>query len=210
MKNIFYKLTFIVFLLYWLVTFLFVMPNNPINLSSYKANDIFQANFFQRWAFFAPPPYYNQRIYIVLVNKISQKKDIFEVLHPILEAKSKKAPFNTYQQTQDYIFSSSLINTEGNIRMLQDIFKNQNAKTSLKIPDSVVTDKLVTEIERTSDFKTFANYAKIIAANNDIKTSDVLYQIKILNIYMPQFIDRNSKSKKEEIMFSSHFLNFNE
>jgi hypothetical protein len=208
MKKIFYKLTFIVFIFYWALTFLFVMPNNPINLGSQRASEIFHTNFFQRWAFFAPPPFYNQRVYIIFNNKISQKKEIFEILHPILEAKSQKAPFNTAQQIQDYIFSASLINTEANIRVLQDIFKNQNAKTTLKFPDSVVTEKVVTEVERTTDFKTLTNYSKIIAQNNGIKPEEFLFQIKILNIYMPQFIDRNSKKRKEEIMFSSHFLNF--
>lgn len=208
MKIVFYKLVFVVFILYWIITFLFVMPNNPINLGSQRANEIFHANFFQRWAFFAPPPFYNQRVYIIFNNKVSGKKDVFEILQPILEAKSQKAPFNTAQQIQDYIFSSSLINTEGNIRVLQDIFKNQNAKTAQKFADSVITEKLVTEVEKTTDFRTLANYSKIIAVNNGIKINEVLFQIKILNIYMPQFIDRNSKTRKEEIMFSSHFLNF--
>lgn len=199
MKKVFFKLTFVIYVLYWVITFLFVMPNNPINLGSQKANEIFHANFFQRWAFFAPPPFYNQRVYIIFQNKITQKKDVFEILQPILEAKSQKAPFNTGQQIQDYIFSSSLINTEGNIRVLQDIFKNQNAKTDQRFPDSVITEKLVLEIEKTKDFKTLTNYSKIIAQNNGINFKDVFYQIKVVNIYMPQFIDRNSKDRKSVV-----------
>lgn len=208
MQKTLLKLSFLIFTCYWGITFLFVMPNNPINLGSQKVNEIFHRNFFQRWAFFAPPPFYNQRVYIIFTNKVSQKKDIFEILQPILEAKSQKAPFNTAQQIQDYIFSSSLINTEGNIRVLQDIFKNQNAKTSQRFSDSIVAEKIVTEIEKTNDFKTLTNYSKIIAQNSGIKFNEVLYQIKILNIYMPQFVDRNAKNRKEEIMFSSHYLNY--
>lgn len=208
MKRILYGLAFIFFMVYWVITLFFVSPNNPLNLSTQKFKNSFQANFFQRWAFFAPPPTFNQRVYIVLKNKSTQQKEGFEALSPILKSKSQKAPFNSTQQIFDYIFASSLINIEGHIRILQDVFNNQNSKADFKVSDSLKTESLVNEIEKTSDFKTLLNYSKIITQNNGINPREVVCQIQIFNIYTPQFIDRNLKNKKEEIMFSSHFLNF--
>lgn len=208
MKNILYKIILIAFIAYWVITFFFVMPNNPLNLDSIKGKEVFQTNFFQRWAFFAPPPTFNERVYIVFKNEISLHTDVFEALEPILKAKSEKVPFNTHQQLLDYIFASTISNIEGNIRVFKEISNIEKSKDNSLKSDSVTLDKLVKNIETTSDFKTLKNYAKIIAKNNNINTDLVSFQIQVVRIYIPQFVDRNLTEQKSEIMFSSHFLKF--
>ncbi len=210
MKNVIYKIILILFCIYWTFTLFFIMPKNPLNLSVQKERDFFQANFFQRWSFFAPPPNYNQRVYFVYKNKLTSKKDIFEVIKPILDKKHSTAPFNFYYQTLDYILASSLINIEGNVRLLQDVLTHENFKATnnLKLSDSIVTQKIVSDIEKTTDFKTLAKYAKKIALENKIYILNCTYKIKISKKYIPQFIDRNIDTGKEEISFSSHFLEF--
>lgn len=210
MKNYIYKIILLVFCSYWLITIFFIFPKNPLNLSVQKERDYFQSNFFQRWSFFAPPPNYNQRVYFVYENKFTKKKDIFEIIKPILDKKHKTAPFNFYYQTLDYILASSLINIDGNIRLLQDVINHENLKATgtVKLSDSMITQKLVSDIEKTADFITLIKYAQKIAKENNIDIYSVSYQIQISKISMPQFVDRNTTLGKEEISFSSHFLNF--
>src|SRR5665213_3955688 len=50
---------------YWLVTLLYVSPNNPIRVQFLPQLAFFERFFFQRWEFFAPPPMYNERIYFI-------------------------------------------------------------------------------------------------------------------------------------------------
>lgn len=170
--------------------------------------DFFQTNFFQRWAFFAPPPTYNQRVYIVFKNKTTNYKNIFEIVAPLVKAKHDKAPFNANYQLYDYIIASSLIKIDDNLKLLQDVFNYENLKAKNKIGDSARVEKLVHDIENTSDFRTLASYSKKIALENGININDVYYQIQISKINIPQFADRKTNNAKEEIVFSSHSLNF--
>jgi hypothetical protein len=186
------------------------MPQNPLNLNLQKGKDFFQANFYQRWAFFAPPPTYNQRLYFIFKNNNTTNIEVFEVLKPILIKKQNTAPFNFYYQTVDYILASSLINIDGNVRTLQQIFNYEKTKLSpnLQPQDSLLSQNIVSTVEKTTDFLTLCNYAKKIAINNGIEFKNSYYQIQISKINMPQFIDRNSRKGKEEITFSSHFFKF--
>ena len=191
-----------------MTTLFFISPNNPINLSTKGSREYFQANFFQRWAFFAPPPTYNQRVYIVFKDKNTQAKNVFEILAPILNEKHKNAPFNSSYQLVDYIIASSLINIDENLKLLQDVFDHENLQSKDKVGDSMRVEKLVNEIEKTSDFRTLSNYSKKIAEENGINTKDVYYQIQVSKIMISQFADREIKQGKEEITFSSHLLTF--
>ena len=208
MNRFIYIGLFTFFLLYWLATFFFMMPKNPLNLTAQRSREVFQTNFFQRWSFFAPPPDYNQKVYIIFNNKISGKRDYFEIINPINLAKRKTAPFNTYYQIIDYVMASSLINIDGSIRLLQNVFKYKNSFGKSSLNDSLTTQKIVSDIEKTQDFISLTNYAKKVALENDINPSSVTYQIQIMKEMIPQFIDRSSATPKVEISFSSHVLNF--
>jgi hypothetical protein len=51
-----YTLILITFFMYWLLTFNYVMPNNYIRIEMIGPVNYFEKYFYQRWAFFAPPP----------------------------------------------------------------------------------------------------------------------------------------------------------
>jgi len=207
MKSGIYISLFLLFCAYWLTTIFFVAPSNPLNISADNGREIFNTHFFQRWSFFAPPPTYNQRVYIVFKNKSTKSKDVFEVLAPIVNAKHDHAPFNEYHQKMDYILASSLINIEGNVKLLHDVFANKSMQSLFSGKDTTVDERIIYDIEKTSDFKTLIKYAWKIAAENGINKNDVSCQIIITKVYIPQFVDRKLQKGKEEISFSSHPLN---
>ena len=136
-----------------------------------------------------------------------KSKDVFEVIAPIVNAKHDKAPFNEYYQKLDYILASSLINIEGNVKLLHDVFANKTMQSLLKGKDTSVSERIIYDIEKTSDFRTLIKYARKIADENRINKNDVSCQIIITKVNIPQFIDRKSQKGKEEISFSSHPLN---
>jgi hypothetical protein len=190
-----------------MTTIFFVAPSNPLNISADNGREIFNTHFFQRWSFFAPPPTYNQRVYIVFKNKSTKNKDVFEIIAPIVTAKHDKAPFNEYYQKMDYILASSLINIEGNVKLLHDVFANKSMQSLFRGKDTSVKERIVNDIERTSDFKTLVKYAQKTAEENRINKNDVSCQIIITKVYIPQFVDRKLQKGKEEISFSSHPFN---
>ena len=73
--------------------------------------------------------------------------------------------------------------------------------------DTSVNERIINDIEKTSDFKTLMKYAVKIAAENGINKNEVSCQIIITKVYIPQFVDRKLQKGKEEISFSSHPLN---
>lgn len=207
MKSGIYISLFLLFCCYWLITIFFVAPSNPLNISADNGREIFNTHFFQRWSFFAPPPTYNQRVYIVFKDKTTKSKDVFEVIAPIVAAKHDKAPFNEYYQKIDYILASSLINIEGNVKLLHDVFGSKSMQSLFNGKDTSAKERIVYDIEKTSDFKTLMKYARKIAEENGINKEDVSCQIIITKVYIPQFVDRKLQKGKEEISFSSHPLN---
>jgi len=178
-----------------------MLPKNPISINGYKINNVFQTLFFQNWSFFAPPPKYNQHIYIVVKQKKSIK-DIYEIVTPIVSNKSKLAPINNKFQILDYIIASSVINIDANIRMYKDLV----AHNYPKVEDSINTLYVINQIEKTNDFKSLVKYASIIIKNQKFNLNNIEFQIQMEREYLPQFADRYSNARKREITFSSHFI----
>ncbi|WP_298737793.1 hypothetical protein [uncultured Chitinophaga sp.] len=207
MKSGLYIAVFLLFCTYWLATIFFVAPANPLNISADIGREIFNTHFYQRWSFFAPPPTYNQRVYIIFKNTTTKHKDVFEAIAPIVLAKHEKAPFNEYYQKMDYILASSLINIEGNVKLLHDVFASKSMQSLFKEKDTSVKERIVNDIEKTSDFRTLIKYARKIADENGINKNDVSCQVIITKVYIPQFVDRKLQKGKEEIAFSSHPFN---
>lgn len=190
------------------MTMFFIFPNNPLNITLMCEKQIFETNFFQRWSFFAPPPNFNERVYIILKDQKSNQKNIYEIIEPILNLKSAKVPFNGQEQIYDYILSSTITNIEQNLRSFQEIFNSANQNKKIITADSINTENLVFEIEKTEEFKTLTNYAKKVAFDNQLDIKKISYQIQIVKNSIPQFIDRRDKTQKSQVIFSSHFLNF--
>ncbi len=209
MKLILYKLGFLIFIAYWAITLFFVFPKNPLNLSADKGKDFFQAHFFQTWSFFAPPPNYNERVYVVLTGKKDSAVDVIELLEPLLREKHRRAPFNSYHQAVDYVLNSSLIGMETNIRTMYNILNYEKKTSQAPITDSAAKELVISKVEKSSDFMTIANYARKVLLEKKIDPASVTYQIKIVRHYTPQFADRFSgKLPEEEVTFAGNILNF--
>ena len=73
MKKITFYAIFIVFILYWFFTLIFVSPKNFIKINLYEEEQIFNTFLFQKWGFFAPPPKYNDRLYYKFEKKKIQQ-----------------------------------------------------------------------------------------------------------------------------------------
>ncbi len=209
MKLIVYKICFLVFIIYWLVTFFFVFPKNPLNVSVTSGKDFFHANFFQTWGFFAPPPNFNERVYLVTTARKDSSVDIAELLDPVFAGKHNKAPFNSYHQAIDYIMASSLAGIDSDVRMLYNIINYEKEFAGKAITDSLAKDSIIKTIEQSSAFKTLVNYARKSLLEKNIDPASVYFQIKIVRRMSPQFVDRfTKKMPEEEITFASHALNF--
>lgn len=209
MIQIMYKVGFFIFCIYWIVTIFFLLPDNPLSLKTATARSIFNTDFFQRWAFFAPPPNSNDRIYIIFQNKNTLAKDVFEVLSPLIEKRTRN-PFNTHYATLDYVLSSTVIDIENDVRFLGNYFEYKNSVSKNKLTDSLIQTMIISEVEKSSDFKTLLNYAKTIATSKHINVKDVFCQLQISKIFIPQYIDRNNKTRKEQVSFRSNLLSLND
>ncbi len=209
MKLIVYKICFLAFIIYWVITFFFVFPKNPLNVSVTSGKEFFHANFFQTWGFFAPPPNFNERIYLVTTDKKDSSVSISEFLEPIFAGKHNKAPFNSYHQAMDYIMASSLAGIESNVRMLYNIMNYEKEFAGKTVTDSLAKDSIIKTIEQSSDFKTLVNYGRKSLLEKKIDPASVNFRIKIVRSIAPQFVDRfKKKMLEEEITFASHTLNF--
>lgn len=193
-------------IVYWIVTFFFVLPSNYLNVQAYRESKFFDLFLFQRWGFFAPPPTFNDRLYYTYYDKNKNKKQIrsYEILENIYSQKQKQAPFNKKDEIMDYVISNT-------VNSLLDFSREANnliEYDSLLIPEhnnsnSKRTKFIINEIEARHGFKTLANYGRILAKENGIKDSGDLFQIKITRISIPQFEDRY-KQGSENLFFVSN------
>jgi hypothetical protein len=134
-----YFLCSLIFLSYWVVTILFVSPDNYVKISLIKGEEFFDDLFYQNWAFFAPPPTSDNRLYYrfeMLTD--SCKVYTFEVLEPIIKMKRHAAPFNSSAEILEYVLSGVVQNiTDGLYSVNQSVeFGNQF------IADSLLYDKI--------------------------------------------------------------------
>lgn len=190
---------FATFIFYWLITLFFILPKNPLNLSTPKVRNYFDDNFFQRWSFFAPPPTYNTRLFFIFKDTVSQKERIFEGLTPILKEKSNSTPFNTKYQVLDYTLSTSIIYIEENIKFTHDLYYDPEVNMSLNIDDSILNKRIIAQIENSSSFETLKRYAKKVAIQNGIVVEENICQIQILKSRIPKFVDKDQIITKEDI-----------
>ena len=90
--------------MYWLVTLLYVSPNNPLRIQYDAELKQFESWGFQRWTFFAPPPTQNHRLYFAFSPQDGTGETI-EVLEEIYARKQQYHPFNESIESIDYVVS---------------------------------------------------------------------------------------------------------
>lgn len=208
----------LVFISYWLITVVFTFPENFINISLDRGNQIFQLFFFQRWAFFAPPPNFDERVYFTYIDRSSGLSKTYEIIETINEEKSKKAPFNTKEDILDYIISNSVNGIQEMMYEMQEVHKHEEDIESPSdskdinrkhFIDSTYLTMINEVIPKTDYFKTLKNYSIVIAEKKGIRVKDCKVVIAMSRRLIPKFVDRFSVEKrKEEIFFESQPLNY--
>lgn len=188
------------FLFYFITTLIFSTPDNYINISLIEHTENFNSLFYQKWAFFAPPPQSNDRLYYIFEKKTNKSEIIiFEVVEPLLKEKINKAPFNSNEDLTDYLISNSLYLITDCIRMTRESFEYEAKSKNKKIDEVELTKKVIEFIEKTKSYNTLLNYSKKVALNNNLKHEDYFVYIKISQKKIPKFIDRyNTNAKIEE------------
>ncbi|HRG00188.1 MAG: hypothetical protein U0W65_14515 [Bacteroidia bacterium] len=196
------NIALVVFVIYWACTLFYVFPNNymKIKLNSFKEN--LDVLIFQNWAFFAPPPDYNTRLYFIYTDN-NNKSYEFEAMEDLLKLKQKKAPFNTEEEYVDYAIT-------GVTTQLLDQKRDLYEYYSFLYPDSTSTfinDTLMKVINhdyhKNSAYKSMINYSKIIQKKYLPKKDIKACWFKIIGLKIPKFADRYNQKINSECYFIS-------
>lgn len=207
MKKILTVIIILIFFTYWILTLIFTMPDNFINISFYKEELVFNSLLSQKWSFFAPPPNYNERLYFIFSSKKDSKVQIFEIIEALNIAKQKNAPFNRDEDVLDDVLSNSINGIDEGINEIHDYLNSEKKEGILKA-DSTIERISIETVQKSIDFITLKNYAKLVAKKNNINPDDYNVQIRITKKYLPKFQERNNESIKliETIVFQSQVL----
>ncbi len=200
MRRVISIILILIFLFYWSMTIIFVSPKNYLNISLLEYSDLYNSFFYQKWAFFAPPPKTNERLYYIFENKNNIKDiQIFEVIEPITKAKSEKNPFNTEEDLLDYVLSNSINNIRETIVNTNEFIIYQEQKLDKKFTKSEKEKFYDNEIDNLSRFKTLKNYSRNVAIKNniDIRKYNVKFTISLIDIV--PFSERKNTNYKHKI-----------
>jgi hypothetical protein len=186
------------FIIYWLFTFIYVMPPNYLRVKSGVAVLIFDIFLPQKWTFFAPPPKYNFRLYYIFGR--NEKTTVIEVLKPIAELKRSKAPFNTNEEIVDYVLNNSVIAIQNHTSKYKSDIEQASTKG-----DSIKLAQIIHEVEELPEFKTLLNYAKVVAQKNGIDEKNLPVSFYACSIEIPKFSERHKENveKKELLIVKS-------
>jgi hypothetical protein len=211
-KIVLHALIIILFTLYWLSTILYNTPTNFIRIRSDNYIKYFSTAFSQNWAFFAPPPSFNTKIYFSYKHNSDSIRPVItvEVLQSIYSRKQAANPFNEEEEIMDYILSGCAI-------QINDFFLKQYDLSKYSFPDSsldfhvVEARKMLLRIG-TKDpyYETLIRYSRLIADKKNIPFNDFRTMFTITKIPIPKFEDRFKKNAiEEQILFESNYIDLN-
>lgn len=201
MKNFILITSLFVFVLYWLITIFFQLPDNPLKVEFIKENMLFETFFYQKWSFFAPPPKHDDRLYYYF--RKGENIVSFEIIALLNKVKTEKAPFNSRENILDYILSNQMHAIEAS---LTDFYSKYNIKDTENIEKFWL--KFYEENKTSYNIRTLLNYARIVAQENNLKFNEYEVKIVITHIDIPKFKDRHIKNieREEKTAFETPFL----
>lgn len=203
-------LGYFVFILYWITTIFFTIPENYLQIKTLKYEKVFSSILYQRWSFFAPPPQTNDRLYYEFVNHNKDTISI-EVLKPLNDRRKKEYIFNSNSSVADYILSSSINTITDNFR---EGFKNYKSKNCNDILDDECHKEFIIhyspQIEKMDDIKTLKNYGFLIGEKKINLNKYDKIKIILTSVNIPKFSERNLKVKKhiENKIFETSYYNY--
>jgi len=183
----------ILFICYWGLTFLYVIPENFVQIKSKSVLQVFSAFCEQKWGFFAPPPKGTHRLYYTFFDNQQNAITTYEVTKPLLMEKKRKKPWNTREEALDYIVNGSIINLIDFIVTQKDIYRHLYPDST----DIVIEKKARLAVsERHNQIPAFISltrYGKIVADKNftEAEYGNIeSFKISITYAQLPKFIDR--------------------
>ena len=208
MKKLIFTRNFLL-ALYFLPTFIYNLPKNPIKIYSPIFSNFFDVFLQQRWDFFAPPPQANNKLYFSYFDNNFNKIGTFEVLSPIVDMKKQTLPLNTKAETLDYI-----INGQINEILFSIVDKSNELKYKLKENEESENFRLarlevLKNLNDSKPFKTLINFSKIVKYQNIEKQVDVKYlKIIIMEEKINKFVDRYENKREERLLIETDFLSY--
>jgi len=199
------------FIGYWSLTVLFVSPNNFVRIQAEPALQFFDRYLQQRWAFFAPPPQADLKIYYTFYDsETEQAIASFEALAPVLAEKQSEFPFNTRADALDYLLSSSGL-------MLIESLSVQARELGYRANEAVAEEEVRQWWEqiqrvgpRVAPYRTLVQYATLLANRQGVACdAPIVFQFRVAQKKLPSFAaaqSGHSETPALEIMFESAVL----
>lgn len=185
----------IIFVAYWAITLIYVSPDNFIKVKADRILRPFGILCAQEWAFFAPPPQGNNRLYYTFYDDQDKFITTFEVLQPLFSEKQRKAPWNTREEAIDYIVNGAVGNLTDFIITQREIYQQLHPDSTLTVVEQMARRAITERHSEIPPFKTLTEYGKIVANRNlsPEKYSKVNSQvITVTEKKLPKFMNRSN------------------
>lgn len=201
-----------VFFSWWGANMFFnLLPDSSLPIiQNYDLYKKWDGLFYQRWAFFAPPPDYDDRLYYVYTNiKDSTDVTVYEVFENIHKKRKIQYPFDDDLSNLDYILHNVSSPIGDLIREGYDMYKFkgncelvEKGNCFQKYIDSVRDD-----YNTSPHVVTLVKHAKIIAELRELTNSRL--QIILAAKEIPRFKDRHNINmlREEYPFFKSNIFN---
>ena len=186
----------ILFLHHLGVTFLYLLPSNPMSsFYSGYAKKYMKLFFSQGWSLFAPEP------------PLSSLKLLYRCKHSNQEWGEWKNPLDeaikTHQRNRFTFYGKLLFIYQFNFRhlwnMRVEIIKKLNCKEKPK--DSTCEEKTKQETRKTKEYKRVNKFVSHLCV---LETEEEEHEFKILRSYVKDFSDRNNPEIKEKVAIESY------
>lgn len=198
----------VLFLMYWLITFVYNTPNNFIRIQLDQQMSLFEQLFYQKWTFFTPPGKANERIYFNYVSALdSGDVTTIEILQPIFKAKRENAPFNMEAELLDDFISNSAIGINNVLHDKYTMYKTVHPDSSQQFYSTEAMKEIRDVGLDFAPVRTLHNYAKVVANKYGIDAHNHKVSITITSKPIPEFKDRllpyDSLQLQESLVFQS-------
>lgn len=209
--KIFTRVIYLLFLIYWVNTLFFTLPDNYLTIKMSRYEKLFSTFFYQKWSFFAPPPKTNERLYYEFINSNSKDTISIEVLKPLNERRKKEYLLNYDASVVDYILSNSFNGLTDYLREEFNYYKTDNC-ISLNEKDchKKFTENIKVKIGKLNEMKTLRNYGLLVSKKNINHNLYDKFRVILTSIDIKK-INQNKKTliDNETKIFETNFYNLN-
>ena len=199
-------ITLVIFSVYWLCTFLYVTPSNPVRIEYDTEMLIFASLFYQKWTFFAPPPQFNTNIYYTFTStKNSELTRVFDVSSPILNSKRQTLPLNEGAEVLDYMIFGAVDSVS---EAIHTGFKYNRFQGFPQSDEDIIKSILTLETSKHPNIILLKRYGEIVASRNGINLEDYKMSVTATRTPLPTYSNKNLEVEDEsypkpELMFKT-------